>query len=133
MTLELTTITALRKAHQELRLAGSDGADVLARRGRRGAEVVRVSRSITGRLARRWYDDADVLERAERLLDAGAPPGLEHLVVHLPQRLDPVSARFAARLVDLVPTTIVAASTGIEHVRRWPDHEAVWTKQRAKP
>ncbi|MEM1333961.1 MAG: PD-(D/E)XK nuclease family protein, partial [Actinomycetota bacterium] len=111
-----TTITALREAHQALRLAGVAGADALAASGRRGAEVTRISRAVTGRLRRRWYDEVDVIERATELLGTGAPAGLRRLVIHLPQALEPVTAGFARRLAAIVPTTIVVAPTGDDAV-----------------
>ncbi len=110
-----TTVTALRSAHQEIRLAGDDGARTLAGRGRRSSETVRVSRSVTARLQRRWYDEADVIQRATDMLADGAPAGLERVVVWLPQWLDTCSASFLRRLTNLVPTTVLSARTGSDH------------------
>jgi len=107
-----TTVTALREAHTELRLGGVDAVRAIARRGRRGAEVARVSGTVEASLRSRWYDEADVLGRATELLASGPPPGVGHLVLYLPQRLDAMSSAFLRSLVAAVPTTVVAALTG---------------------
>jgi len=107
-----TTITALREIHTELRLGGVDAVRAIARRGRRGAEVARVSGTVEASLRSRWYDEADVLGRATELLADGPPPGIGHLVVYLPQRLDAMSAALLRALVDVAPTTVVSALTG---------------------
>ena len=51
-----TTIVALRRVHDEIRLVGPDAAVRLAASSRRAQEAVRISRAVTAQLEGAWYD-----------------------------------------------------------------------------
>lgn len=105
------TVVALRRLHEELRLAGPDAADSLRSTGR-GREAVRVSEAVGRILARAWYDEADLLTAAADLLDGGVPAPLRRLVAHLPAADDTASRRLLARLADDAELTAIVQITG---------------------
>jgi ATP-dependent helicase/nuclease subunit B len=105
------TVTALRKLHQELRLAGADGAQRLATTSR-GREAVRVSSAVTRLLQRRWYDEADLLDGAIAALRTSPPAGLDRVVLYLPQRFDTLALDFVAELERRSTVSLVVALTG---------------------
>ena len=78
------TITAVRNTYKELRHVSAASLTRLATTGSvRAREVVRLHRTIHGRLADEWYDEADLLQAACAVA-ATAPP---RTIVFLPQRL----------------------------------------------
>ena len=63
-----STVVALRRLHDELRLAGPDAIDRLALTSTRAQEAVRISRAVTAMLETDWYDEADLYRQATELL-----------------------------------------------------------------
>lgn len=89
------TITAVRNTHKELRHLPAGAITRLANNGSvRAREVVRLHRTIQGRLADEWYDEADLLHAACAAASA-APP---RTIVFLPQRLRSTEAALIAAL-----------------------------------
>ena len=78
------TITAVRNTHKELRHLPAPALTRLATAGSmRAREVVRLHRTIQGRLGDEWYDEADLLHAA----CAAAAAAPQRTIVFLPQRL----------------------------------------------
>ncbi|WP_158412201.1 PD-(D/E)XK nuclease family protein [Ilumatobacter nonamiensis] len=112
------TVVALRELHQELRLAGESGAELLAQSAR-GREAVRVSRAVTRILQRRWYDEADLLAGATDRLRSEQVPGLDRVVLYLPAPFDALGSEFVRQLSTDRVVHLVTALTG----NRTADHE----------
>lgn len=110
-----STTVALRDLHLELRLAGRAAATRLGG-SKRGREVVRVSRAVTSALSARWYDEADLFERATELVSAGrspvAPGQLRHVIVYLPGELPGLAIEFVQALVTQAQVQVVVTATG---------------------
>jgi RecB family exonuclease len=108
------TEEALVAAHRELRDAGEAAAEAVGRASPRAADVVRIHRHVTGQLADRWYDEADLLAAATAVIrDGGAgAAALGTVVVHLPQRLPVAAGTLLATLGDRGPVHVVAGRTG---------------------
>src|SRR5690606_13447278 len=95
-----STVVALRDLHRELRLAGPAALQALAATSR-GREAARVSQQTTLRLAPRWYDEGDLLERSIASVRAGGlPPELTEVIVFLPQWLSPLERQLVRALAD---------------------------------
>jgi len=107
------TVVALRELHQELRLAGEESRDRLSR-SRRGREAVRVSNAVTRMLRRQWYDEADLFTGATERLRTEPVPGLDHIVLYLPNPYEDAARRFVGELAATRSITIVSATTGDE-------------------
>lgn len=107
-----STVVALREVHRELRLAGPAAAELLARRSRRGREAVRVSHAVAELLADSWYDEADLFTGAAGQATGGAPKGLHHLVVHLPDELIGTVATFVRALAQHVGVHLLVERSG---------------------
>ena len=105
------TVVALRELHEELRLAGPDGADRLATTTR-GREAARVSRAVSRILQRRWYDEADLFEEAAQRLDDSTVDGLDRVILHLPSPFSTLGATFVRRLAERRAVSVVVAFTG---------------------
>lgn len=106
-----STVTALREAHEELRLAGPGALDALAEYPR-GRQVARVSRAVTRVLASRWYDEADLFEVASEQLGAGRSTVPGTVVLHLPDPLRGLPLAFVQRLAEHADVTVVSCLTG---------------------
>ena len=107
------TEAALVATYQELRDLSPGALDAVAGASARAAEVVRLHRAVRRRLAPHWYDEEDLLATA-----SGAPADhIRHevgaLLVHLPERLTQHGAGLLRALAAHVPTTVVAALTGV--------------------
>ncbi len=107
-----STVVALRDLHTELRVAGSAAMTALAATSARGREATRISRSVTQRLSRRWYDEGDLFEQAIALLGGDAVPALRPLVVYLPRDLATLPLTFVRALADHVDVHVVVEHTG---------------------
>ena len=107
------TESALVASYRELRDLSPAALDALAGSSARAAEVVRLHRAVRARLAPRWSDEEDLLDTATGLAGSPTAAGLGTVVVHLPQRLTQHGARLLRALSDHVPTTVVAAVTGV--------------------
>ena len=97
-----TTVVALRRVHDEVRLVGPDAAVRLASSSRRAQEVVRISRAVTARLEDSWYDEADLFTEATRLVRAGGVAYRGHVVVHLPVDLGGLALEFVEALAERI-------------------------------
>lgn len=102
-----TTVTALRDAHRELRHVPEVGVERLGTAGTaRAAEVVRVHRIVTARLAGGWYDEADLLVAARaHAADVTGP-----VLVFLPDRQRPTERALVDALAASTPTTVIVAT-----------------------
>ncbi len=107
-----STVVALRDLHRELRVAGDDAAAALGASSRRGREAVRVSRAVTRRLEARWYDDADLYHHAIEAVRASGSPGLERLVLHLPDDLRGLPLTFVRELGRRADVRVVTSRVG---------------------
>jgi RecB family exonuclease len=105
------TIVALRELHQELRLQGADSAARLAD-GRRGRDIARISAAVTRILRSRWYDEADLFAEASARLRWHAVPGIDDLILHLPQPFPGVALDFVRDLGRDRTVTVVSTFTG---------------------
>lgn len=114
-----STVVALRDLHRELRLAGPAALQALAATSR-GREAARVSQQTTLRLAPRWYDEGDLLERSIASVRAGGlPPELTEVIVFLPQWLSPLERQLVRALADGREVQVIVGLTGNEHA----DHD----------
>ncbi len=102
-----TTIVALRRVHDEVRLAGPAAAARLASSSRRAQDAVRVSRAVTGRLEDAWYDEADLFAEATRLVTTGDVAYRGHVVVHLPVDLAGLALEFVNALGERVDVHLI--------------------------
>ncbi len=103
-----STITALRRVHGELRLAGPAANDALAAHSRRGREAVRISRAVTELLATEWYDEADLFTDATAAVQRAGSP-VRSMVVYLPQELPALAWRFIEVLATAIDVHVVDA------------------------
>jgi ATP-dependent helicase/nuclease subunit B len=109
------TTASLLAVHHELRDLPASSLDELAEGGsRRTREVVRLHRAAVEALAPAWHDEADLLQRATRLvLEAPARLGpLGHLVVHLPQDVGQRALGLLRAAGEHTATTVVLGLTG---------------------
>ncbi len=109
-----TTIVALRRLHEELRLAGPEASRRLADTSSRAQAALRISRAVTALLEAEWYDEADLFREATHLIATGAIPPLPPIVVHLPDDLAGLAVGFVRALATRVPVRIVCTSMGDE-------------------
>lgn len=107
------TEAALVGAYRELRDLSPAALVAVSGQGARAADVVRLCRAATDRLASSWYDEVD-------LADAAAA-GISHtpwasrlgsLIVYLPQRLSCSGARLLAAATAAGPVLVLAGATG---------------------
>jgi RecB family exonuclease len=113
------TELALAAAQRELAGVPADALDAVAACSERAADVVRLCRAVTDRLAERWHDEHDLLVAATELLVAGGVPGdLGPVVLHLPQWLPPGAGAFLAALAGQVPVSVHVGATGVEEADR---------------
>lgn len=104
------TLRALVDAHRELRDLNDETLDAVAASGKLAADVVRLHRDTTARIADGWYDTTDLLDAATDAVareDFGAP-----VVIHLPQEVTQAEARFARALSEVISATVIAGLTG---------------------
>ncbi len=91
------TITAVRNTYKELRHVPAGAITRLATTGSvRAREVVRLQRTIHGRLADDWYDEADLLQAA----CVGASVAPARTIVFLPQRMRATEAALIDALAE---------------------------------
>jgi ATP-dependent helicase/nuclease subunit B len=107
-----TTVIALRRLHDEVRVAGPEAADRLARTSSRAQEALRISRAVTALLETDWYDEADLFREATRLVAAGEIPPLAPVVLHVPHDMAGLAVQFVGALATRVPLRIVATYIG---------------------
>ncbi len=107
------TESALVATYRELRDLSLAALDALAATSRRAAEVVRLHRAVRARLTAAWSDEEDLLLAAAETDPARVRSELGALLVYLPQRLSRHSAALLRALAEQVPTTVIAARTGI--------------------
>ncbi len=105
------TVVALRDLHRELRLAGTEATERL-RQTSRGREATRVSGAVTRLLQRRWYDEADLFERATASLADSRPAGLQRVVLYLPDPFEALPLAFIRRLAAGGTVAVVTPLTG---------------------
>jgi RecB family exonuclease len=101
------TEAALAAAHAELRGVSDAALDAVAASSDRSADVVAIHRAVSALLRARWHDEYDLIAAAADALERpGAVEALGTVIVHLPQRVAPATARLlgalAARATVLV-------------------------------
>ena len=107
------TIRALGRAHQELRQLTPCALEAVGRASSVSADLVRLHRTVTGRLAPAWYDSVHLLDAAAARLAQKPSSALElgAVVLYLPQDLTPAELRFTANLGQLAGLTVIAGHT----------------------
>jgi len=109
------TEAALVASYRDLRDVSPAGLAALAGAGRRVGEVVRIHHAIRERLARRWYDEQDLMAAATEVVSApGSGAGLGTVVVHLPQLLSRPAAGLLAAVGGATDVVVLAGRTGDE-------------------
>lgn len=114
VALHPSTVVALRNLYREVRLAGRGASTALGRTGR-GGEPARVVSELSRRLARDWYDEGDLLERAAAVLRAGSGARFRRVIVHGPERLRPLELDLVRALGECGWVHMLAARTGDQH------------------
>lgn len=108
-----STVVALRDLHRELRMAGPAATVRLQQASRRGRDAAHVSRLVAARLADRWYDEGDLLQRAiDVALSLGLPADLSRIVVFLPQSLGQLDLQLMRALGEQGDVTVLLGLTG---------------------
>jgi ATP-dependent helicase/nuclease subunit B len=108
-----STVVALRDLHRELRMAGPAALIRLQQASRRGRDAAHVSRLVADRLAERWYDEGDLLQRAIDVVAAGGlPDALGRVVVFLPQSLGQLDVQLLRALGEQGHVTVLLGLTG---------------------
>lgn len=112
------TVTALRDAYVELRLAGDGALEALAAVSSRSREVARVAGAVATRLAPEWYDEADLLTAAaERLSAADANDAVAtRIVVFEPALRHRCERRLVAALGHAGQVRILLPSVGVDAI-----------------
>lgn len=117
-----STVVALRDLHRELRMAGPAALVRLQQSSRRGRDAAQVSRLVGERLAARWYDEGDLLQRAiDAVHGDGLPAPLSRIVVFLPQSLGQLDLQLLRALGEQGSVTVLLGLTGDRHA----DHDLV--------
>jgi RecB family exonuclease len=108
------TEEALVAAHKELADLDDAQLDVLAAQSLRAKDVVRIHRSVRGRLRGDWYDEHDLMAAACETVTAGTPllRDLGTIVCFLPQRIGASAARLLRSLGEHVAVEVIAGLTG---------------------
>ncbi len=108
------TVRALVAAHRELRDLTGQALDAVAGQSKLTADLVRLHRAVTDRLAPDWYDQTDLLRTATKLCaeKPRIPAQLGALVLYLPQALTQTEATFAIALAANGDLQVVAGMTG---------------------
>ncbi len=108
-----STVVALRDLHRELRMAGPAATARLQQASRRGRDAAHVSRLVADRLAERWYDEGDLLQRAiDVVLTSGLPADLARIAVFLPQSLGQLDLQLLRALGEQGDVTVLLGLTG---------------------
>jgi ATP-dependent helicase/nuclease subunit B len=120
-----STVPALTEAHRVLRelSAVDDGTrarvlDGLARRTRRGADVVAVHREATRRLASVCFDEPELLVAATAMVRGGTLPPIDHVVLWRPGEPSAAAIALVEALDAAAPVTAVLAFTGADGADR---------------
>jgi ATP-dependent helicase/nuclease subunit B len=108
-----STVVALRDLHRELRMAGPAALARLQHASRRGRDAAQVSHAVTARLADRWYDEGDLLQRSiDVVLATGLPAPLARTVVFLPQSLGQLDLQLLRALGEHGDARVLLGLTG---------------------
>lgn len=108
-----STVVALRDVHRELRSAGPAALVRLQQSSRRGRDTAQVSRLVTERLADRWYDEGDLLQRAIDVVHTdGLPDPLRRTVVFLPQSFGQLDLQLLRGLGEQGDLQVLLGLTG---------------------
>jgi len=107
------TEEAFVAAFRELADVSAGGADAVARRSPRAADVVRICAEARRRLASGWYDEADLVESAVGTAKSSAlTEELGDVLVYLPQDLSRGGARLLQTVAERTPLAVLAGRTG---------------------
>jgi RecB family exonuclease len=107
------TEAALAAAHAELRGVSTRAADAVAASSPRSADVVAIHRAVTAVLGASWHDEYDLIAAAaDALARPGAVEALGAIIVHLPQRVAPATARFLGALAARTTVVVNAGLSG---------------------
>jgi ATP-dependent helicase/nuclease subunit B len=114
-----STVVALGELHHELRLAGAGALGALRESSRRGAAAADISAALGARLARDWYDSADLLAHAAARAASGElPDRLRRIVVFLPHPPRGLDADLLVALGSQAAVTVLLPLTGVASVDR---------------
>ncbi len=109
------THAALVSVYGELSHVGRASLDHIAAASVRGREVVRLFRSVKGRLGAFYYDEDDLAVAAEarvRAEPSGVAGGPGQVVWYLPGRLTPALAHLLRAVLGAGPATVIVGLTG---------------------
>lgn len=109
-----STVVALRNLYREVRLAGRGAMTALGRTAR-GGEPARVLFDVTRALARDWYDEGDLMERAAAHARRDRPPRFTRVVVHSPERVRPLELELLRALGEIGDVRLLVARTTDDH------------------
>ncbi|MEJ7795806.1 MAG: PD-(D/E)XK nuclease family protein [Nocardioides sp.] len=110
------TISALARAHTELREVSADGRRRLSDEATLIADVIRLQGSVASELAPHWYDARDLLVTAAAQVGSDGFP--DPVVVYLPQLLTPGELLLLRSLAQVTDVTVLAGRTGAERADR---------------
>jgi RecB family exonuclease len=110
------TVTALLRAHRELRDLTAAQLDAVAGAGALPEAVVTLHRTVTGSLLMSWYDATDLLRAATEVVAAGRARLAEHgaFLLFLPQDLSNAESAVVRALAAAADLAVVAGRTGVE-------------------
>lgn len=108
------TEEALVAATAELSDLDDAALSVLAARGERARDVVRIHRLVKRHLAAGWYDEHDLMRAACEVVGEGSPlvRELGTVVCHLPQRITAPVARLLRAVAERNDIVVIAGLTG---------------------
>lgn len=109
-----STARALVHAHHALRDIDDHTLSQVAAVSTLSADVTRIHRQVTDRLATAWYDSTDLLAAATRLVTErrALVEEVGTVVVYLPQDLSRTETEFARALTEQAPTHLILGLTG---------------------
>ena len=107
------TARALARAHDHLRLLPQGGLAQIEATSSVAADVVRMHRAASDRLAPTHYDEVDLLTTAASIVTAGAA-AIPPVVLFLPGAPDPTQSAFVRALVGATDVTAIVGISGAE-------------------
>ncbi len=109
-----STARALAHAHRSLRDIDEHALSRVAAVTTLSADVARIHRQVTDRMATAWYDSTDLLAAATRLVTERRAPVEEvgTVVIYLPQDLSRAETAFARALITQAQTHLILGLTG---------------------
>ena len=109
------TVTALVRAHRQLRELTGDAIEAVAATGTLPAALIALHRRVVDRTNDRWYDVVDLRATATGALQAEQLTELGAIVVHLPQELERSQIGLLQKLATATLVRVVSGQTGNNH------------------